>query len=104
MAFASSKKGWGQVYNLGGSPVSLIDFVKRAIEIAKTGSDPVLGYCVRPFPKDRKKIEVGDYVADWSKIRKTYGWEPKISLEEGLKRTIDWYRENMQERLWKTKS
>lgn len=89
---ASSKKGWGQAYNLGGTPVSLIDFVKRALETAKTGSDPVLGYCIKPFPKDRKKIEVGDYVASWEKIKKTYGWGPKVSLEKGIKKTVEYYR------------
>jgi UDP-glucose 4-epimerase len=47
-----------------------------------------------PFPPDSKVIEIGDYVADHSKITKTLGWEPRTSLEDGLKKTLQFYREN----------
>ncbi|CAA7619064.1 conserved hypothetical protein [Magnetospirillum sp. LM-5] len=34
------------------------------------------------------------HTADYDKIRRTLGWEPKVSWQEGLRRTIDWYRTN----------
>jgi UDP-glucose 4-epimerase len=82
-----SKIGWGEAYNLGGTPVSLLSFVKKIIEITGKGK-----YTIKPFPKDRKAIEVGDYVASWEKMEKTYGWKPKVSLEEGIKKTSDYYK------------
>jgi len=82
-----SDKGWGEAYNLGGTPVSLLEFVKKTIKISGKGK-----FRLEPFPKDRKVIEVGDYIADFRKMKKTYGWKPKISLEEGIKRTVEYYQ------------
>lgn len=82
-----SEKGWGEAYNLGGTPVSLIDFVGKVIQINGKGK-----IVIKPMPSDRKIIEIGDYKADWSKINKTYGWKPGVSLDEGIKSTIDYYR------------
>lgn len=81
-----SDKGWGDAYNLGGTPISLIDFVKKVIQIAGRGS-----FTLIPFPAERKKIEVGDYIASYKKITKTYGWKPKINLEKGIQTTLDYY-------------
>ena len=33
-------------------------------------------------------------LADISKARKLLNWEPEISLDEGLQRTVDWYLDN----------
>jgi len=35
--------------------------------------------------------------ADVSKLEKEFNWQPKYSLEEGLKRTVEWYRRNLNE-------
>lgn len=84
---AQSKTGWGQAYNLGGTPVSLVDFVKKVIKVVGRGK-----YTIQPFPKDREKIEIGDYVASFKKIKKAYGWKPKVSFEEGIKKTVEYYK------------
>ncbi|MFY9484261.1 MAG: GDP-mannose 4,6-dehydratase [Patescibacteria group bacterium] len=86
MAGASSKV-WGQAYNLGSEAISLEQFVKTAIKVLGRGS-----YRKAAFPADRKPIEIGDYVADYRKIKKTLGWQPQVSLEEGIKRTIEYYQ------------
>lgn len=90
----ASEKTNGDVYNLGGTPISLIDFVKEAIKIYGKGN-----YELVPFPEDRKTIEIGDYIADYSKIKNSVGWEPKVTLEEGLKRTFEYY-EKYKEHYW----
>lgn len=82
----------GEVFNLGGpEPISLLEIVKLLVEIAGSGS-----YRIVPFPPDLKRIDIGDYYSDYSKITKTLGWEPKVSLREGLERTVRFYRKNKQ--------
>ncbi|MHC5039163.1 MAG: NAD-dependent epimerase/dehydratase family protein [Planctomycetota bacterium] len=78
----------GEAFNLGGpKPVRFIDMVKEVIHAAGSGRFE----CV-PWPDDRKAIEVGDFASDWSKIRESLGWEPRVPLAEGLKKTVDYYR------------
>jgi len=80
----------GEAYNLGsGQPVRFKEMVEKIIEAAGSGRSEF-----KPWPEDRKQIEVGDYVADYSKIQNTLGWEPKTVFDEGLKRTVDFYKEN----------
>jgi len=81
----------GEVFNLGGeAPVALIDLARMLVELAGRGG----AYRLVPFPDDRKKIDIGDFYADTTKIRKTLGWEPKVALRDGLARTLDYYREH----------
>jgi UDP-glucose 4-epimerase len=81
----------GEVFNLGGeAPVALIDLAKMLVEIAARGGS----YRLVPFPPDRKKIDIGDFYADTTKIRTTLGWQPRVPLRDGLARTIDYYREH----------
>lgn len=47
-----------------------------------------------PFPAERKAIDIGDYYSDFSLIKNDLGWEPKIGLEDGLQRTLSFYKEN----------
>ena len=83
----ASEKADGQVFNLGGQePISLLDLVKRMIDITGGGS-----YTVVPFPPERKRIDIGDFYSDATKIRRTLGWKPSIALQEGLSRTLDYY-------------
>ena len=83
---ADSSKSDGEVFNLGGDAVSLESFVKSAIKVFGKGDFKTI-----PFPAERQSIEVGDYVADRSKIKSKLGWEPEVSLESGLKKTFDYY-------------
>jgi UDP-glucose 4-epimerase len=88
---ASSDRANGGVFNLGGDCViSLIDLARLLVEVNGTGE-----YVIRAFPDDRKKIDIGDYYSDYSLIRRSLGWEPKVGLEEGLRRTIEFYRKNL---------
>ena len=89
---AISEKSVGEVYNLGASPpVSLLEFVKTLLEVSDGGG----GYKTVPFPDERKRIDIGDFYNDFGKIRQELGWEPQVSLREGLARTVDYYRRNI---------
>lgn len=86
----ASEKTDGEVFNLGsGNPISVSGVARIVIKIAGSGR-----YRHIDFPEDKSRIEVGDYYADFNKLKKTMDWKPRISLEEGIERTIDFYRKN----------
>ncbi len=86
---AASDEANGRVFNLGGlEPVSLRDFSAMLVEICGRGR-----FREVPFPPERKRIDIGDFYADWSKIERLLGWRPTVDLREGLQRTVDYYRE-----------
>jgi UDP-glucose 4-epimerase len=87
VAISASAKG--QVYNLGGSEViELADLAKLMVEINGDG-----GYSVCDFPADRRPIDIGDYYADFSKIRSELGWVPQRPLRETIQSLLTYYRE-----------
>ncbi|MBF0480603.1 MAG: GDP-mannose 4,6-dehydratase [Desulfovibrionaceae bacterium] len=80
----------GEIFNVGDDkPTSFLELVKKIIELVGSGS-----WNFSDFTPERKAQEPGDYYSDISKIRQFVGWEPKIDLTEGLKRTLDYYRLN----------
>ena len=85
---ASSANAYGHIFNVGsGVPVSFRDLAKTIVEVAGTGSVKFT-----EFSKERKEVEPGDYYTDISKIKRVVGWTPATRLEEGLKKTIEFYR------------
>lgn len=78
----------GMIFNLGADdPINLQDTAKLMIEISDKAS-----YELVPFPAERKVIDIGNYYADYKKIKSKLGWQPKESLKDGLKLTIDFYK------------
>ncbi len=95
-----SDKAVGRIYNLGGydKPISLIETAETLVDAAKDlgisiASNP---FIVKDYPSSRKKIDIGDYYADDQLIRNELGWKPKISLKEGLRRTLEFYSTNLK--------
>ncbi|MGA2094519.1 MAG: NAD-dependent epimerase/dehydratase family protein, partial [Sedimentisphaerales bacterium] len=85
---AASDDANGQIYNLGADdPVNLKDTAELLININGSGA-----YNIVPFPDDRKIIDIGDYYADYRKIRSQLGWKPATPLADGLKKTLDFYK------------
>jgi len=82
----------GQIYNLGSREiVSLREFVELLLKLC-----PKASYSLVPFPEEAKRIDIGDYFGSFDKLRSATGWEPRIPLAEGLRRTVAYYRENLQ--------
>jgi len=86
---AANPQAEGQVYNLGGAPVSLLALAQMLAEVNGSGT-----YHMEPFPMEMERIDIGDYYGDYSKIRSQLGWEPYTPLCEGLLKTLNYYREN----------
>jgi UDP-glucose 4-epimerase len=88
---ASSPSAYGQIFNLGSDEtINLRDLAALCVELGG-GS-----YEIIPFPADRKPIDIGDYYGDYRFIQGRLGWRPRVSLREGLARTIAFYREHRQ--------
>ena len=79
----------GQAFNFGtGEPISVIElYVKIAELMGKKDAKPkILGEAKNEIDKQFLSIE---------KVKKAFNWLPKYSLEQGLKETIQWYKENL---------
>lgn len=85
----------GKVYNLGSREV--VNLEKLAQMMASIEADGT--YELVDFPADRKAIDIGDYYSDFSMIEEELGWSPKISLKDGLEKTILYYRDNIDDYL-----
>ena len=77
-----------ELVNLGfGSSIPIKQLVEKVIEIS--GKNVSIEY-------DGTKPTINfKLVLDVEKARKKYGWQPSVSLEEGLRRTLSWYKENV---------
>ena len=79
----------GESFNLGsGSPISFCDMAKKIVQVV--GSGEIVHV---EWPEDRKKIETGDYIADFSKIEKALGWKPVVTIDSGLETTVAYYHQ-----------
>jgi UDP-glucose 4-epimerase len=84
---------YGKVFNIGtGIPVSFIELAKKIVEVTGTGKA-----IFTEFTQERKEVEPGDYYADISLIKRITGWAPRITLEEGIKKTVAFYRKHRKE-------
>ena len=97
---ATSDEAVGEIYNLGGfgEPVSLLETAELLVAAARDLEIPLATepFVVREYPAKRKKIDIGDYHSDDRKIRQQLGWQPQVGLKEGLRRTLQYYRTEMQ--------
>jgi len=76
------------IYNVGtGVGTSIADMAKAIIAAAAAGRIELVAW-----PPLAEQIETGDFVADISRIRADLGWQPAVSLDEGLRRTVAFYR------------
>lgn len=81
----------GKIYNIGGEKaVSLLELAERLV----AANDGQGAFAVKQFPEERKKIDIGDYYSDASLIEQELGWKNTIPLEEGLKRTVAYFKQH----------
>lgn len=85
---ALCEDAYGEILNVGiDQPTNFVELAETLIQVAGTGR-----WEFAPFSAERKAQEPGDFYSDITKIRQRVGWEPKISLEEGLRQTVAFYR------------
>lgn len=79
----------GEAFNFGiGEPISVLDLFNKIVELTGTKTKPkILG---------EAKNEINRQYLDCTKVKKMLNWEPKYTLETGLKETIEWYKEYLK--------
>lgn len=82
----------GQALNVGGqAPISHRDLVELLLDVAGTGRVKYV-----EWPPEKKAIDIGSFYSDSTKFKQAVGWEPAVSMREGLARTVAFYREHME--------
>ncbi len=85
---ASRPEALGEIFNVGGTPpVSLKQLAELLVDVNGGGE-----VASRSFPGDRKKIDIGDFYADYRLITERIGWVPRTSLHAALSTTLAYYR------------
>lgn len=78
----------GEAFNSGNPEErSILEFAQKIKALTKSKSEIVF----KPLPQDDPKKRKPDI----SKISKAIGWQPKVGLDEGLKKTIEWFGEKI---------
>ena len=78
----------GETYCIGGnSEKTNMEITREILKIMNKGEENIK-YVKDRLGHDRR------YAIDFSKIKKDLGWEPRISFEEGIKKTVEWYGDN----------
>ena len=81
----------GEVFNVGGDrPISHRDLTSLLVDVAGSGRVKYVDW-----PADRKAIDIGSFYTDSSKFAAATGWSPRVTLRDGLRRTVDFYREHL---------
>jgi UDP-glucose 4-epimerase len=81
----------GEVFNVGGDePISHRDLAALLLRIAGAGSVRYV-----EWPADKKAIDIGSFYADSTKFKTTTAWQPTVTLDEGLRRTVAFYQAHL---------
>ncbi len=81
----------GEVFNVGGDEhISHRDLVELLVRTAGTGR-----YRFVEWPPEKKIIDIGSFYADSTLFKTRTGWTPAVTLADGLRRTVEYYRPRM---------
>ena len=85
---ALCETAYGEILNVGlDQPTNFLELAQMIVHMAGSGR-----WEFAAFSPERKAQEPGDFYSDISKIRNLVGWQPRTTLEEGLLKTIAYYR------------
>lgn len=88
---AETQPAHGEIFNIGcGKQHTITDVVDKTKVITESSVEPVWESA------SGRPNEPAVWVADIAKARNVLGWEPEYSLDDGLKKTVEWVRNNME--------
>ncbi|WP_395094973.1 NAD-dependent epimerase/dehydratase family protein [Armatimonas sp.] len=85
---ATTPSCFGLAFNLGHLEVVSLREVAETLQ----SLCPALSICDIPWPEEKKRIDIGDYYADFSRFAAATGWMPRVGLREGLETMLMFYR------------
>ncbi len=74
--------------NAGGHQALSLAEIAATVAAAAGAPDPV----TQPFPPELRRIDIGSYYTDTARIRHDLGWGAEVDFDQGIRRTIDYYR------------
>ncbi len=90
LAVRKIEKTKGRVYNIGGGPKNVISVWKEFGPII----EELLGRKIKVRDSDWRPGDQNVYISDIRKAKRDFGWEPKIGVEEGIKKLFNWVIKN----------
>lgn len=91
LAAGEAPKLQSHTYNVGGPEALPISEIARICTEVANG----LPVQFRSFPEDQKKIDIGSYYTDTTRIRNELSWSPKVQIREGICRSLNFYRREL---------
>lgn len=85
---AADNRANGMIFNLGGEGIVSLKQLADML-IKKNGNGR---YTIHQYPEERKKIDIGDFYADFSLITKRLGWKPRHKLEDAIQKTLEYFK------------
>ena len=87
--FLNGKKYYGEIFNIGsGKQTKLGDFVKKVEKVLQKKLK------IKWSGHTSNQLEPKKWQADISKVKSTLNWTPQFSLEEGIRKTYSWFKDN----------
>jgi len=84
---ATTPECYGEIFNVGSDkPITFRELCDTIVKVAKSGR-----WQFTEFSAERKAQEPGDFYSDISKIERFTGWRPTTELEDGIRKTIEFY-------------
>ena len=88
-------KASGEIFNVGsGTGTKFKDMVETIVETVGRGKIKYV-----QWPSDYLNVETGDYITDITKLKNYLNWSPGCGLEDGIKRTFEYYKK-FKEHYW----
>jgi CDP-glucose 4,6-dehydratase len=93
---AEDRSLYGEAFNFSyGAPIEVIEIVRRLAELTGQSIEPIVNESVRD--------EIPHMHLSCEKATKRLGWKPLFSLDEGLRRTVEWYSQYFKSRTSRVK-
>ena len=86
---AATESTVGEIYNVGGGKAfTLTELAETLVDVNGGGV-----FTTRPLPEEVRRIDIGDFYADATRIAEAVGWAPRTDIRDGLTRTLRYYRQ-----------
>ena len=82
-----------RVWNVGGPAAHSLMEIASIVSAAGGLPNPAL----RPFPEEKKIIDIGSYTTDSTRLRQELNWMPAVPFAEGVRRTLDYFQRHRAE-------